>query len=320
MFFRQLSRRRTGDSVYTEKEMKELEQESKVQEEEETISDCLSKCISKKPQQKYTLTEIKQMVCENDWGDWWEYNKDIWELSGWIEDKESTPAIFAEDITEIISNAGPLVTSDQYRAIINFHLKNANKIGKNNSFLPCEGYSVVGKVELNDAWKKLSQQLESVPEIFEYFTLLPVDSWHITIAGLSDIELQGIFEYFSQREIRYIFKIREIYTQGVLLLAVELDQADKQLLVDACTSLEIKDSMPSDFHISLGYQNQPLPIKKSKIIKDKVGEMLDKLDLKNTEQSMCSPQVYAYESMAKFILLEEADVLKSRKKMSRGHR
>jgi hypothetical protein len=304
VFFRQLSKR-VSDAKCSATESK-LEADDELGE---TIADYLAACIARDPRPCYTLKEINQMISKDaEWFDWWEYNKDIWKSLGWTEED----IILAKDVGEIFTNKRHSIDPAKYRRVTNFHLENTKKVGADNSFLPFKGRSVVGMLALSDSWADFYQQLLKTPEILDYFALLPMDSWHITIANISEstLETTRIFKEFAKVDWSCSFRIKQIYTQGVLLLTVEFDEVACKALLATCAFLGIKHLMPPQFHLSLGYQNRPFPIKTSRALEEKISKTLDHLNLKNTGQRICSPNVYLFENMAKFVLYDGADSLK----------
>jgi len=147
------------------------------------------------------------------------------------------------------------------------------KIDNQGKYCKFPGITIVSAIRQEDfeIWKKIHDQLEKCPNLKEYFSLLPAESYHMTTFGLFNQKRDGGSNWekfideklpklqeinkelnarsFSPEVIIDSFSVRKI---GITLY-LKLKEDQKKIIKEVAEKFGFQEHVPNSFHISLAY-------------------------------------------------------------------
>ena len=149
--------------------------------------------------------------------------------------------------------------------------KVGNKINSNGKYNTFNGITIISKIHaINHIFcKDLFNILDSNDLVKEYYSLLPISSYHMTIFNIVTQKsinthlneyvsnnkhiLDGVNCYLSDNFSEIKTKIKCVVVEGVISLILELSEHDKQLIKKVSDELKIIHKIPEYFHVTLAY-------------------------------------------------------------------
>jgi len=176
--------------------------------------------------------------------------------------------------------------------------KNSEKIDTMGKYIIFPGVTIVADTSATDQafFEEIYAGLQRIPHLKEYYSLLPVDSYHMTTNNLyvknharswKEFEKEfkaGLFKKIHETlqkdpivpEVKLV-SIKAERTMAIILNA-EKDQQDK--IVNFGNKFKIEKFIPKPFHITLGYLYKDIPVSQQIIIREKAGELFNNLLVK----------------------------------------
>ncbi len=291
-----------------------------VSEVPETIATFIQKAKNISTKEQVALRDIVALISSDpDWADWWKYHAMDWDEKGWKMDD----MIFFQDIPLLFNDNALIFDANTYKIIFFATTCNESKIDSKGCYKPFWGSSIVANVGKNDEkkWKDLYSRLKDEPSFKEYFTLLPMETWHMTdisletsgekIQPLKSVYLDSLAEKLKMILFEPTITVNSVHTLGIFALGVTPDKKYVTTLKGFAEKANLKSTRDGEYHISVAYQFKPAPMcvlaelkqKYQSIITDIFGSESVKLD---------SPKIYCFQSMNTFSKYNPAEKQKSK--------
>lgn len=197
--------------------------------------------------------------------------------------------------------------------------KSSLKITAKGSYSHFPGVTVIAKVQNKDLdfCKKIYACLVESELITQYYSPLPFESYHMTTNNLFTAKKDGgddweafinqnltIFQrlhyYLKANAFNPQITITTTIVEGVIQLIGELPK-DQIVIINAFASeFDLRDRIPSVFHITLAYQYKNIPIEALNAIKKQLTEKLKHI-LTSQPLQLNPPQLCYFNDMTAFI-------------------
>lgn len=150
------------------------------------------------------------------------------------------------------------------------------KLDDEGNYLPFPGYTVICKLNVeksSDIWRNLFSDLMSNLKVTDYYSILPLSSWHVTAINLftkRSIEEHGLawnaytasqqnffnelIQALQQKPLMPSMKYSRLYMNGALQLEVVLDHQSADEILALAMRYRYEQKIPHRFHVTLGYQ------------------------------------------------------------------
>ena len=149
-----------------------------------------------------------------------------------------------------------------------------SKIDESGNFLKFQGITVVAsansKVNLN-LWQHLHDSLSSIPIVTNHFSLLPIESYHMTTMSVCSQKLlpddqwvafiDSRLDWFKKLQKRIVecefhpsVVLESIEACWTLRVILRLDEEQRRQVQDLAREFDLEFRLPASFHVTLGYQ------------------------------------------------------------------
>lgn len=195
------------------------------------------------------------------------------------------------------------------------------KINNNGDFLEYPGTTIISSIQPKDSslWKCLFQFLQSSPLITDFYSLLPYDSYHMTICSLynkfnrtaldwnnfisKNLQLfQQLGMYCQEISLTpRITILNSLVTKHVLQLNFSIPQEQITVMHNLLKSFNLENGLPNTFHMTLAYQkpNKTISSLEHTTIKKLVLSEVKKIFIQE-ELTLLPPTLCYFKDMTKF--------------------
>lgn len=194
------------------------------------------------------------------------------------------------------------------------------KLNKKGQYTPFPGMTVVGHVHKEDSifCKTLYDSLVNCEQFMQYYSPLPPDSYHMTAVNLyTEAEIgsnnwekfvtsnQAYFESLHQafRSLTFKpeFQIKSVVISGAVQLVGKLSKELVSHIKDIAHKHGVKNKVPNEFHITLGYQYKAFEAGASREVQESITAVLDKALQTHRTISLNQPKLCYFKDMTAFI-------------------
>jgi hypothetical protein len=211
------------------------------------------------------------------------------------------------------------------------------KLDDQGNYLPFPGYTVICKLNLEeefDGWFNIYNTLIHDKNITDFYSILPLSSWHVTAINLFTQEAvehrhvewggyvaskQKFFDQLSQvlqqRQITPTLTYADLYTNGALQVDVALDKQSIDWIHALAKYYKYERNVPSHFHVTLGYQyNNALNSTQAKALKSELAPRIQTYlsEISHRLLQLQPAQLCYFEDMLAFTPLEPRSCSSSR--------
>lgn len=202
------------------------------------------------------------------------------------------------------------------------------KIDKEGKFLPFAGITVVASATRNadnyPVLQAIHDGLKLNPIIARSFSLLPVDSLHMTTLNLYTEEftegnwldfvdsklpmLNQLDRTMKQRDFSPVVSPKCVYVKGVIHLHLNSDKKQDEALLELAEEFSLTRHI-SDCHITFGYQYKPLSDETLGQLHKQVFDIVNDALVKHrcTELVLCPARLCYFHDMTEFIPWDAAE-------------
>jgi hypothetical protein len=199
---------------------------------------------------------------------------------------------------------------------------NKTKVNKKGRYISFPGVTAVADVTSTDRafFDDLYSELSKIPQLTQYYALLPAKSYHMTTNNLYVKGTRKKWAEFLTDKLAWFQKFHKdleakaispqaaldnIQVERVISLILTLDDEDRDKIYDFGKEFQVDNSIPSPFHITLAYLYKDIPLRIKKDIKFKVDKIFQKLKKKHNYQnkklSLGLASLRYFDSMLEFI-------------------
>lgn len=153
------------------------------------------------------------------------------------------------------------------------------KIDREGNYIPFPGITVVASASASSPnialWDDVYKGLHNNSTVREYFSLLPVDSYHMTTINLyTEAETNGDWNEFVDSRLDWLQRLdltmrendfspvvvpHDVVFSGVIMLLLKLNDKQNQAIHALAGDFNVTASIPPVYHISIGYRKKQVP-------------------------------------------------------------
>lgn len=196
------------------------------------------------------------------------------------------------------------------------------KIDSNGNYLRFRGVTIVSNLKDKDGeiWEIFQKEISNNPIITESYSLLPSSSYHMTTLSLYTEKNDGgaHFESFIESKLSWFQNVSEklflseinpkvtvqkaIAGRSALLIPVDLDLESKKINEAFGEALSLKDKIPEEYHLTLGYPFKSLSAEEKLRAENEVQKVVEKIFLPETQTfEFKKPTLCYFLDMTRFI-------------------
>lgn len=193
----------------------------------------------------------------------------------------------------------------------------SKKIDAEGNYTDFRGVTVVASVGKNNSelWQNIYNFLNNSAVLKEYFSPLPLESYHMTACTLYNQNsadnfitfisewlefFQFVHSTFAEKQFTPQISLEHIITKGVIQLEVLLPEDQANAILDSATQLQLQNKVPKVFHMTLAYQYKYLPEEHALAIQEEI-DLLKTICMDYKEAIILDPpQLCSFKSMTKF--------------------
>ena len=195
----------------------------------------------------------------------------------------------------------------------------ANKIDAAGNYLRHPGITAVASVGQNNAdlWRSIYEGLRNSPIITEYYSLLPLDSYHMTTTDIdTESQRRGYWTGFITQYLPFFrdlgaaiqarafqpkITLRNPLVSGVIMLILDLDNEQKQQVRSVAETFGLDHKIPWEFHITLAYGFKPIPAEAQPLIHQEVQRIFNAAKAYQRPIVLEEPKLCYFWDMTRFI-------------------
>jgi len=192
------------------------------------------------------------------------------------------------------------------------------KIDSNGRYCRFPGITIVSAIRSEDLeiWTQLYNQLEKCENLKEYYSLLPVESYHMTTSGLYNQKRDGgsNWEGLLNEKLPQLRQLNKTLSEKAfspeiiidslslrkigITLYLKLKEEHRQIIQEVAEKFGLADKVPKSFHISLAYTYKVPAEDKLKEMKKQLKSSVDCI---GKTFKLDSPKLCYYNDMTAFI-------------------
>ncbi len=200
------------------------------------------------------------------------------------------------------------------------------KLDSQGYYQPFPGYTVISKLNVGQGaqiWHNIFNQLVNNKNITDYYSILPLSSWHVTAINLFTKDalenhhlewgayaasqqdfLNELIQELKQNPLTPMIAYSNLYTKGALQIDVVLDDQSADRIKALAMYYGYEQNLPPCFHITLGYQYKKLNSMQLKALQLELAPLIQ--DYFNDLTLQIQPaQVCYFDDMTAFISLDK---------------
>jgi len=200
--------------------------------------------------------------------------------------------------------------------------KPSQKVDQAGNYLPFHGVTVISSIDDDhDIWKAVNDGIRSCPLVMEYYSILPCDSYHMTVMDLYTKKFDGgeCWEQFITEKTSFFRALNETihdrnftfnpeitisrsHVTSIISLLVQLDSEQQSKIRDIAEKFNLTVKIPKHLHVTLGHLNKEISAETLTMIQTQVQAVLENTEnLFNNLISLQAPQLCYFHDMTAFI-------------------
>ena len=196
-------------------------------------------------------------------------------------------------------------------------LAGPRKIDSSGRFLPFRGVTVIAQVreENKEMWEHIYKSLDQNCLIREYFSLLPVQSYHMTTIDLYTEVVNPIWDKFVSNQLPRLRNLNaDLQTHAfqpqvtggkpmvssVIMFLLKMNEHQKEKINLVAKKFQSLKKVPQEFHVTLAYSYKKIPHEASQQIKKDVNDIFESIIESNPEILFEEPKLCYFRNMTEF--------------------
>jgi len=200
--------------------------------------------------------------------------------------------------------------------------KPSQKVDQNGNYLPFQGVTVISSIDDDqDIWKAVNNGIRLCPLVMEYYSILPCDSYHMTVMDLYTKKFDGgeCWEQFITEKTSFFLALNETihdsnytfnpeitiscsHVTSIISLLVQLDSEQQSKIRDIAEKFNLTVKIPNHLHVTLGHLHKEISSETLMMIQSQVQSVLENTEnLFNKPISLKAPQLCYFYDMTAFI-------------------
>ncbi|MDF1683120.1 MAG: DUF1868 domain-containing protein [Legionellaceae bacterium] len=198
----------------------------------------------------------------------------------------------------------------------------SQKVDQEGHYRPFQGVTVISSIDdTQGIWKAVHDGIRSCPLVMEYYSILPCDSYHMTVMDLYTKKFDGgeCWEQFITEKTSFFQALNETihdsnytfnpqitmsrsHVTSIISLLVQLSEEQQSMIRDIAEKFDLTVKIPKHLHVTLGHLHKEISSETLMMIQHQVQSVLENTEnLFNHPITLKAPQLCYFHDMTAFI-------------------